>query len=237
MTRIAIVDDEKYIRNHLRALIEKQNIECEIQEYSSTSEYIKRQQETDLLFLDIGMSNDEIDGMALARAIRNGTDKQPVIIFVTGIEAFVYEAFDVNAFHYLLKPVDAEKFAQVLTKAFDSITQAKLKKKSQSIQIQYAGKNKTILIDTIYFIESFNHKISVHTSEGNMECYARIGDLELELTGKFYRIHKGYLINLSHVDSYSKTEVVLTNGNRLMISKYKYVEFVKAYLKFIEKED
>ena len=70
--------------------------------------------------------------------------------------------------------------------------------------------------------------------EGLFSYYARIGELEDELTDQFFRIHKGYLINLSYVDSYSRTEVELTNGERLLISRYKYVDFVKAYLRFVK---
>ena len=69
-----------------------------------------------------------------------------------------------------------------------------------------------------------------------LEYYAKIGDLEQELCGRFFRIHKGYLINLSFVERYSKTSVMLPNGEKL-ISRYKYAEFVKTYLAFVEKED
>lgn len=74
-------------------------------------------------------------------------------------------------------------------------------------------------------------------TDGDVEYYARLSDLEQELSGYFYRIHKGYLVNLAYVDEYTKSKVTLLNGTKLMISKYKYTEFVKAYLKFMEKED
>ena len=102
------------------------------------------------------------------------------------------------------------------------------------ISVQYAGITKTVTVDMIYYVESRNHKIILHTKDKNIEYYAKLGDLEQKLAGKFYRIHKGYLVNLAYVDEYSKTELTLVNGTKLLISKYKYAEFVKAYLRYME---
>ena len=72
-------------------------------------------------------------------------------------------------------------------------------------------------------------------TDGEFASYAKIGDLETELQGQFFRVHKGYLVNLSYVDGYTKTEVSLTNGEKLLISKYKYRDFAKAHLHFLKK--
>lgn len=72
-----------------------------------------------------------------------------------------------------------------------------------------------------------------HLRDGKFASYAKIRDLEVELQGKFFRIHKGYLINLVNVDGYTKIEVELTNGDKLLLSKYRYQDFVKAYLHFL----
>ncbi len=236
MITIAICDDEKEICSYLSSLIQKQNIECDITEYASAEEYLAEKKEFDLLFLDIEMKHtaSDIDGMELAERIRNNSGKQPIIIFVTGYEEYVYDAFDVKAFHYLLKPVNEKKFVEVMNRAVQSIREKE--KKVHAITVQYAGSTKMIPIDTIYYIESSNHKIILHMSSGDVEYYAKLSDLELELSGQFYRIHKGYLVNLSYIDEYTRNEVMLQSGKRLIISKYKYTEFVKVYLAFMEKE-
>ena len=74
----------------------------------------------------------------------------------------------------------------------------------------------------------------LHLRDGKFAYYAKIRDLETELQNQFFRIHKGYLVNLSYVAGYSKTEVTLTNGEKLLLSKYKYQDFVKAYLHFLK---
>ena len=190
----------------------------------------------DLLFLDIELkgSASGMDGMGVARQIRSMEQiKQPVIIFVTGYEKYVYDAFDVVAFQYLVKPVNEQKFAEVFSRAQDKIL-SEAEQKKKTLLIQYSGANKAIPLDNIYYMESQSHKIVLYTKDGELEYYAKIGELEEELQGHFCRIHKGYLVNLSYVDEYSRTEIILTNGDKLPLSKYKYEDFVKAYLRFMQ---
>ena len=235
MVKIAICDDEKNIRTYLSALVRKQGIGCEITEYATAGDCLASGVEYDILFLDIELECPErdMDGMKMARQIRSMEDtKQPIIIFVTGYEKYVYDAFDVGAFQYLLKPVDEQKFADVFRRAAEqAATNAEHDKKV--LMIQYGSTGKTIPLSDIYYMESQNHKIAVHMKDGVLEYYAKMSDLEEELQGQFCRVHKGYLINLSYVDEYNKTEVTLTNGDKLLISKYKYEDFVKAYLRFM----
>ena len=237
MIKIAICDDEANVRAYLISLIRAQSCPCEIVEYASAGDCLADTQEIDLLFLDIELTTDRsgLDGMALAGQIRERTTgTQPVIIFVTGYERYVFDAFDVGAFQYLLKPVDEEKFAQVFARAVAQIGTTK-EKLGRVLTLQSANTSKTVPLDSIYYIESSNHKVELHLKNGEFACYAKIGDLELELQDQFFRIHKGYLVNLAYVAGYSKTEVTLTNGERLLLSKYKYQDFVKAYLHFLKK--
>ena len=239
MIKIAICDDEANIRAYLSSLIQAQDCPCEIVEYASAGDCLADTQKIDLLFLDIELapSGSGLDGMALARKIRErATVTQPVIIFVTGYERYVFDAFDVGAFQYLLKPVNEEKFAQVFARAAEQIAANRENpQKGRVLTLQSANTSKTIPLDSIYYIESSNHRVELHLKNGEFACYAKIGDLELELHDQFFRIHKGYLVNLSYVAGYSKTEVTLTNGERLLLSKYKYQDFVKAYLHFLKK--
>ena len=235
MIRIAICDDEAPTRAYLTSLIRAQDCPCEIVEYASAGDCLTDHRGIDLLFLDIELNAAGLDGMALARQIRAGNSAaQPVIIFVTGYERYVFDAFDVGAFQYLLKPVDEEKFAKVFSRAVAQIGTVK-EKPGRVLTLQSANASKTVLLDSIYYIESSNHKVELHLKDGEFGCYAKIGDLELELQDQFFRIHKGYLVNLSYVAGYSKTEVTLANGERLLLSKYKYQDFVKAYLHFLKK--
>lgn len=242
MLKIAVCDDEKNIRSYLVTLIREQNVKCEIAEYASAAEYLSDGAEHDLLFLDIELdaSASGMDGIGLAKQIREREQgRQPVIIFVTGHEKYVYDAFDVEAFQYLVKPVNKQRFVEVFGRAQDKIS-SEAEQRKKTLLVQYCGASKAIPLDNIYYMESQGHKILIYTKDREqvdlrrLEYYARIGELEEELRGRFFRIHKGYLVNLAFVDEYSKTEILLTNGDKLPLSKYKYEDFVKAYLRFMQ---
>ncbi len=197
--------------------------ECNITEYVSADAYLLDGKEHDLLFLDIEMggSGTGLDGLGLARHIRGmERQKQPIIIFVTGYEKYVYDAFDVGAFQYLVKPVDEQKFAEVFGRAAGQIV-SEAEQRKKKLVIQYGGEGKAIPLNDIYYMESRNHNIILYLKDGNIEYYAKIGDLEEELAGQFYRIHQGYLINLFYVEGYDKTEVRMANGDKLLLSRYK----------------
>ncbi|WP_304635918.1 LytTR family DNA-binding domain-containing protein [uncultured Oscillibacter sp.] len=237
MIRIAICDDEAPTRVYLASLIRAQDCPCEVVEYASAGDCLADHRGIDLLFLDIELNTTGPDGMALARQIREGNSAaQPVIIFVTGYERYVFDAFDVGAFQYLLKPVNEEKFAQVFARAVEQIEAGRVQPQlSHALTLQSAGTSRTVPLDSIYYIESSNHKVVLRLKDGEFSCYAKIRDLEAELGDQFCRVHKGYLVNLAYVEGYSKTELTLTSGEKLLISKYKYQDFVKAYLRFVKR--
>ncbi|MCI8755640.1 MAG: response regulator transcription factor [Oscillospiraceae bacterium] len=240
MLKIAVCDDEENTRTYLAALIQKQGIPCEITEYASPEDYLVKDSPPDLLFLDVQMDHlsGPMDGVALAKHIRSTDKTQPVIIFITGHQKYVFDAFDVGAFQYLLKPVDEQKFSQVFKQAVRQIEEKqKNPPASKILVIQYANTVRRLLWEDISYLESCNHKVIFHLRDETFQYYAKIGDLEAQLQNDFFRIHKGYLVNLSYIESYNKTEAVLTTGERLLISKYKYRDFVKAYLRFLKQED
>ncbi len=129
MIQIAICDDEQNSRSYLKQLLLQQNVfqkeakelNYEIAEFSSGTELLDFPNQFDILFLDIDLK-ENISGIELAKNIRNqDTEHQPIIIFVSGHKEYVFDAFDVDAFHYLLKPIDDEKFIKVFTKALSQL--------------------------------------------------------------------------------------------------------------------
>ncbi|MDE7433310.1 MAG: LytTR family transcriptional regulator, partial [Lachnospiraceae bacterium] len=75
-----------------------------------------------------------------------------------------------------------------------------------------------------------------HGAEGIFTYYEQIGILENSLRDKgFFRCHKSFLINLKYVDAYNRQEVILENGEKILIAKRRYEEFCKEILRFMRK--
>lgn len=245
-----VCDDEENMRIVLKSFIRRQDAGCRIREFSSGSEllrFLKQEdiEQPDIVFLDIAMNGG--DGMETAKQIQRRKEERgepvwgslPLLIFVTGYPEYMPEAFSVNAFQYLVKPVNEKAFAQTFTKAMRECRRLEQKKNAGARQLLLKDKSVTrnVATDDIYFIESSNRKIIVYMKTGTIECYGKIGELENKLKDSFFRIHKGYLVNMKYVERYNRTQVRLKNGSSLMISKYKYQEFIKAYLDYISEDN
>lgn len=250
ITHIAICDDEENTRFYIRKLIEKQGEECRITEYASGEELLRQAGETkefdiDLLFLDIAMG--DTDGMDVARRLREmQAEKElaawgslPLIIFVTGYSDYMPEAFCVNAFQFVVKPIRESDFERAFTQAVCEYRRLvkQTTKKAKVVTIKNGANSQMVKADDIIYVESMGHKVMLYLRDGRMEYYGKISDLEQELEPEFFRIHKGYLVSLKAIARYDRTKVYLKNGSEVSISKYKYPDFIKAYMQYISEEN
>lgn len=233
MIRIAICEDEQAVGELLCAQLFDWNREIAVEMFCSPGK-LAEAGAFDLYFLDIGLSGD-VDGMELARKLRARWGREAIIIFVTGHEQYVYDAFDVEAFAYLLKPVDSGRLREVCERALKRLGEREQKLQCFAVRIKTAVRE--IRVDELAYVEGAGHKMILHLHNDRVECYAKMGDLEHLLCERFFRIHKGYLVNLSEVEAYDRTEVTLVGGARLPLSRYKYDAFARAYLHFLRREE
>ena len=227
---IAIVDDEKIIREQMKKLIENKMQECVIDTYSLGEELLQADKCYDIAFLDIQMEG--MNGIETARVLRKKADDM-VLIFVTGVKEYVFDAFDEVAFHYLIKPIDEQKFISVFERA---VLEAGKKKQQANGQlfVKTRYRNVTLEQKDILYIESRGKKVEIHTKTDIVDAYAGIGDLEKQLQGNFYRCHRGYLVNLAYITEYNNDRINLNNGEIIILAKEKYAEFVKVYMRYLK---
>ncbi len=229
MLQVAVCDDEVIeccnMARKIKAILEEMNIPCIIRQFWSGRELLQALESFDIVFLDIIMG--DLDGMKTAQIFREkASDK--ILIFVSSSREYVFEAYDVEAFQYLLKPVDDRKLKRVLQKAV-----LKTERRSQEfIIVSRERQKKKLFLDDIYYFEIKGRMVDVHGPEGIFTYYEQIGELENKLRDKgFFRCHKSYLINLKYVDGYNRQEVILENGERIVIAKRRYDQFVQEVLK------
>jgi DNA-binding LytR/AlgR family response regulator len=225
---IAIVDDEKIICDQIKVMIQKEHKGEQIEQYSSGQALLTAKKQFDLVFLDIQM--DGIDGMKVARELRR-THADTILIFVTGVKDYVFEAFDVSAFHYLLKPLDEEKFAEVLNLALE---EAARRKSQRQEQLFIRAKNLTVNQMDILYMESRGKKVEIHTLKETISIYGSMSELESQLSPGFYRSHRGYLVNMAYITEYSADSITLMGGAQVYLTKKKHSEFVKAYMWYLQ---
>lgn len=181
----------------------------------------------DILLLDIEMK--QMDGMEAARRIRQ-TDDGVVIVFITAAPQYAINGYEVQALSYLLKPVPWFAFSQELKR---SIGQAR-RRENQSILVQAGAKQTRIELDDIIYIESIRHTIIFHTSSGKVSTSSTLKELESKLASHdFFRSNSCYLVNLRHVTGVEDQNCVMSNGERLRISRPRKKAFVTALAGYI----
>lgn len=128
---------------------------------------------------------------------------------------------------------------------------SKLREKSKAIVI-FATANKTneqeaFVVKTtdgfqkinrkeIFYAENDARKIILHTLQGEYAYYGKMKDLEEKLGDTFFRCHRGYLVALDKVKAYDRREIELINGEKLLLSKQKYMEFVQRHTGYIKRD-
>ena len=231
MFSIAVCDDEVIeccnMARKIKDILEEMKIPCIVRQFQSGRELLQTIESFDIIFLDIMMQ--DLDGMKTAQLFRERAfDK--ILIFVSCSREYVFEAYDVEAFQYLLKPVDDRKLKRVLQRAV-SKTESRLQ---EYIIVSRERQNKKLFLDDIYYFEIRGRVVDVHETDGIFTYYEQIGELESKLRDKgFFRCHKSYLINLKYVDGYNRQEAILENGEAIVIAKRRYEEFCREVLKIM----
>ena len=173
-------------------------------------------EKADLIFL--GIEPGGFDGMAAAAAIRQkGTDID--IVFYTKEKSRVFDAFDVDAIHYLVPgEFSSKRFRNVFEKAL-----ARSRRRDKAvIRLSCAGLHKTVPIARIYYFEVTNRILTVHYEGGVFEFYSTMYKVEEKLKDfDFVRIHRSFLVARGFIADITHTEVTLFNGEKLPVgSRY-----------------
>lgn len=236
--QIAVCDDEKEIRDMFAEKIGKLYPNADLSLYRSGEELLLSDKEPDILLLDIQMPGK--NGMETAKELRR-KNKKALIIFVTALDDFVFQAFDVGAFHYLVKPFDDGKFAEVLQNAIEQsedrkkLEDAGRKGEMPGLMITTGGEHITVNLEDIVYAEVFDRKVILHMTDTDIEYYGKMKELEEKAGDEFYRTHRSFLVNFGFIRKYDATTVYLQKGQAPM-AKQNYQGFVKQYLRYNQRK-
>ncbi len=226
---IAVVDDDDRQKEYLIKLVKKwadsRSIAADVCGYGSAEAFLFDYEDkpVSLLLLDIEMKGQ--NGMELAKRLRARGDSLPVV-FITGFADYMSEGYDVEALHYLLKPLDDAKLIRVL----DRYAERKVDAVGELVVDTENGSMHLNLSELLY-VEAFGRTCRLYMHNGRrIDAYAGIGEFREKLpAGEFVNCHRSYTVNLRYVRAVGRTCLTLDNGEQILVSRRLYGEVGKAF--------
>lgn len=232
MIRIAIVDDdEQYlseVRNYIELYAEESGEVFQVTTFTDGMAFISDYKPVyDIVFLDIEMPL--IDGMSVARNLRK-LDDEICIVFITKMQRYAIEGYEVNAVDFVVKPVKQFNFIDKLKKA---IAFSRLHKEKEFIIKTGEGFTR-VPVSRIRYVEKEKNYLLYHTDKGELRERGTIENAELRLKDcGFSRCNSGCLVNLRNIQQMTQTEIVV-DGVKLPISRRRAKEIKSDMLRFLK---
>ncbi len=229
MYKALVVDDEPDARGVVHKTLKMFCPEIdEVFEAEDGTEALNLASKTrfDLAFLDIQLNGE--DGIDLAKSLAAFC---PNIIFVTAHDEHAIRAFQTNAVHYLLKPIEPAQLRQAIARVQLRVKQPELTDRYKSIRITTGGITRMLLFESIVFLKGSGNYSTFYLDTGEELFLSRgLSYYEKKLLKEgFFRVHQSYLVNLKHVSgvSHKDTLIMLTSGNSVNLSRRKKKEFLE----------
>ena len=225
---IAICDDSIIDSNYVKELVINwsTNRKCQvnINVFPSAEAFLfhyVENKEYDVLLLDIEMGN--MDGVTLAREIRK-SNKSVQIVFITGYSDYIAEGYDVEALHYLMKPLKEEKLYDVLDRAVNKLIQ-----NEKHLILNTFDEMIRIPLHEIIYIDVDRNYVTVHSNKDYTikKTLAKIGK---ELDERFFKIGRSVIVNLKYISRVTRTDVYLNNGIILQLPRGIYEALNRAII-------
>lgn len=229
--RVAICDDEKTMQTILENLLDEfgrlRNIDISIDKFDNGHDLLRvlNEKEYEIVFMDHQMQ--DIDGMETSRLIRS-RNNDCVIIFVSAFPEVAVDSYEVNAFRFIVKPINKEKLFKAIDDHLRSIDYDNL-----LILNTNDGKWKIKMSDIIYAEAKGKHTI-VRTAQKSFEINIHMKKIEDKLPSeKFCRCQRAYIAGFAHINNHTNAEIIFDNGERAQIGKAYYSKFKNAFQEYI----
>lgn len=233
MIRIALVEDDKQMTLELievtQRFFKENNVKSEIYTFANAEDFLcDFKNNYNLILMDIDLPN--MDGMKAVQHLRE-TKSDAMVIFVTSLAQYAIEGYKVNAFDFVVKPVQYYNFALTLKRALKSL----LVQNEKSIIINNKSFMQKIDISNLKYIEVINHNLVFHTVNNNIEIRGTLSTYVHQLKDyDFVLCNRCYLVNLKFVSRVT-TEYVIIGEEKLILSKSRRTDFISAINAFISR--
>ena len=217
MYHFIICDDEQIQQETNKVLLEQwtknREINAKITCFSSAEAFLfhyEVDKSCDVLLLDVEMG--AMDGVTLAKKIRQ-SNKEVQIIFITGYMDYILDGYEVEALHYLLKPIATHNLFPVLDRAMK-----RLEGNTKVLLIKHHDETARIPLYEIRYLEVTGNYVTIYANDV-YKTKATLSHFEKVLEGVFLRIGRSYIVNLKCIRKVNKGELTLMDGTVLLLPR------------------
>ncbi len=231
MLNAIVIDDEQYAREELIELLHETKQIQVIQQAENAIEGLQliNKLKPDIIFLDIQMP--QITGIKMLSMLN--PDNMPKVVFSTAYDQYALQAFEENAFDYLLKPIDPARLQKTVDRLVKSITPQNYTamEHKQLEHVPCTGHNRILIIATEDIEFAYSGLSGVYINTGQQEATSQLTLKVLEEKTPLIRCHRQYLVNLKAIKEIqlldnSLAEIVTTSGKTLPVSR-RYLKLLK----------
>ncbi|MHB8128651.1 MAG: LytR/AlgR family response regulator transcription factor [Mobilitalea sp.] len=232
---IIVCDDEnitlKINCTYINELSKKYKLDVNVTGFLSGEKVVEfiENNEVDIAFLDIDLKG--INGIEVAARVLKKNPKV-ITIFITGHREFAFDAFTVEAFGYLPKPIDPERLEKVFKKAVLQVNDVNNRKMRAPLVITEENIKKKINQAIIVYIERIEAQSVIVTKASKHYVYETITSLANRLEENFLRINQGIIVNLKEVTSIQGNQVMMKTGEVFSVGRTYNKDVKKKYLEF-----
>ncbi len=226
--RFAIVDDLQTDRDYIASLIElwkaRTGHTAELSFFPSAEAFLFEDEGGagfDVLLLDIEMGR--MSGVELALSVRK-KNSTVQIIFITGYSDYIAEGYEVAALHYLMKPVNEEKFFSVLDRA-----EEKIRQNERYLTITTADSTVRIPLHEVRYLDVYKNYVTIHARE-DYTVKRTLAEMETLLDARFHRVGRALIVSLPYIKKVTKQEVHLSDGTVLPLPRGAYEPLNRAII-------
>ncbi|MEH6304483.1 LytTR family DNA-binding domain-containing protein [Olivibacter sp. CPCC 100613] len=232
--RCIIIDDEpdaiEIINDYIQQIHELVVIQSHIDPVEAMAD-IGKGDPVDFVFMDIDMPR--ISGLDLSKAIRNKTDK---LVFTTAHTKYAFEAFEVEADAYLLKPFTFAKFALTINKLLKDKPKSKNDESTKEFYVKTTEeRNRFVRIkfDEVIAIESVKNYIKIYTMTEEIMTYLTLKEIKerFDDTDDFIQIHRSFIISKNYIEKVEGSLVKLPRNMLIPIGTFYKDAFYDYLLK------
>jgi DNA-binding LytR/AlgR family response regulator len=224
------MEDCKALKHMLHGFCLNQNITAKINLFSCGEDFLNSITDNlyDIVYMEI--CSNGINGIDIMHSVKSNTSLNPQIIFSSSTSEYALEAFNLNAAHYLMKPLTKAGMSEAMKRCLSRLKVAC----SDILRVKTGSGVTSIPTSNIIYIEISNKVCIIQTTKKEIKTYSSLDAMEGMLDeATFIRANRSFIVNMGYIDYFYFDHIVLNNGTTINLSRNNRSQLKDCYIHYL----